>query len=271
MIHLKLHTIPDVPLEVDGLLPERLLNVSPNDIAQLPVHLGNRKCRVGDFFLVEGTAADGILKVSAEGKRIKRLGERMTCGTIIVDGDIGMHTGAMMSGGRIEIHGPTGDWLGAEMTGGEVRVFGHAGSQVGGAYRGSRKGMRGGTICIDGNAGDEVGLLMRRGLIAIRGSVGEFAAASMIAGTIVVGGSIGRGLGAGMKRGTVTALGPEPEFGPGHVPSCRYRPAYINVLERSLRSDGIDWKFPLGDYRCWRGDRASNGLGEILSPVDVRL
>ena len=264
MLTLRLKQSSSIPLEVEGLLPEKLAALSCVEIERLPLAHGNRTESVAEWFDVFGDASANEITFEGDCNFVKRIGERMTTGRIIVDGNAGLHVGAAMKGGTIRVNGDAADWLGAEMTGGRIEVRGSVGNQVGAAYRGSRKGMSGGTILIEGDAGDELGLLMRRGLIAVRGTVGSFCGASMIAGTIVVAGGVGPRIGAGMKRGTIVVAGPEPAWPPGAAFACEYQPVFANVLSAQLRSIGFDYlpHSPV-TVRCHRADLVTGGKGEI--------
>jgi formylmethanofuran dehydrogenase subunit C len=267
MLRLTLLQPPAVPLEVvDGLSPHQFRGLRPHEVPHKTVYHGNRRERLGDWFRVEGDASDGEVRVAGDCSRVNGIAAGMTVGRMAVEGNVGMHTASGMRGGVLEVHGDAGDWLGAGMSGGLIRVTGSAGNLVGAAERGGRRGMTGGTILIRGDAGDEVGLLMRRGLIAVEGGIGEFAAASMIAGTLVVAGVVGRAAGAGMKRGTLLALGDEPELGPGFRFSCEYAPAILGLLLGDLQrlAFGPANGFGRRTVRCFRGDLANGGSGEIL-------
>jgi len=262
MLYLTLHTPPSLPLELDGVLPELLADLTIDEIARRSVQHGNRTEELGSFFTVTGDAMAGEMLVRGDCSRVKLIGSKMTAGRIVVDGDVGLHAGAEMKGGELIVRGNAGEWLGAEMAGGTIRVFGNAGHQAGAAYRGSRFGMRGGTILIHGNAGDEAGLLMRRGLVAVGGTCGSFAGASMIAGTLLAFGGVGRGAGSGMKRGTILA-GTEPELGPGFRFSCEYRPTFLDVMLSQLRGLRFEPAI-IQTVRCFRGDLVNDGHGELL-------
>lgn len=254
-----------IPLEVEGIIPEKLAGLPLAEIARLPVSHGNRAEPLGEWFDVTGDAADDAIRFAGDTTTVKHVGAGMTRGQVEVESGAGMHAGARMRGGTLRIHGDAGDWLGAEMKGGTIAVFGSAGSQVGAAYRGSRRGMTGGEIHVRGSAGDEVGLLMRRGLIAVGGSCGQFAGASMIAGSVFVFGSLGGRAGAGMKRGTVLAGGGVVDLPPSFRESCRYNPAFLPLAFRHVARAGV---IPVGRaavrVRCWRGDLLHGGTGEVL-------
>lgn len=266
MLKLTCRTVSKIPLEVEGILPELVEGLSIADVARLPVQHGNRTEMLGEHFDVESDRhrlAD--IRFSGDTLNVKRIGERMSRGTIYVENNVGLHCGAYMTGGSVIVDSSAGDWLGAEMKGGKIEVRGDAGHQVGAAYRGSRKGMSGGTIIIHGNAGDELGLLMRRGLIMVGGSTGAFCGASMIAGTIAVSNGVGHQIGAGMKRGTIVVRGPEPEWHAGTAFACIYQPAYFQMFERSIREVGLtDWFSNSPEaIRCHRADLITGGRGEI--------
>ena len=265
MLHLTLKQAPAIPLELDGITPDRLRQCTVTEVAKLQIFHGSRQVELGEFFDVSGDPTAGEIWIHGDCSRIKLLGAKMTSGRMIIDGNAGWHAGAGMVGGELLIRGNAGDWIGAEMRGGVIRVEGNAGNQLGAAYRGSRHGMRGGVIHVRGNVGDEAGLLMRRGMIVVGGRVGDFAGASMIAGTLVAFGGAGRALGAGMKRGTLVVDGKLPELSPGFCYSCDYRPAYLGVLLQELRQLKCEPAEALAtkNLRCYRGDAVHGSNGEL--------
>lgn len=253
---LTLRSPSPIPLEVDGILPERVANLSPLEVAKLPVLHGNRTEPLGEHFDVSASTL-GDVRFSGDTRNVHGIGKGMTGGFVYVDDDVGRHAGAWMTGGELIVDCDAGDWLGAEMKGGRIEVRGSAGHCVGAAYRGSRKGMTGGSILVRCGVGHEAGLLMRRGLIVVKGNTGEFAGASMIAGTLVVMGTLGRRAGAGMKRGTLLALGGVEEVSPGFRYSCDCEPAFLRML---LKGVGVE---VVGAMKCYRGDVLTGGLGEL--------
>lgn len=256
-----------IPLELDGITPDRVAALSTVEVARLHVFHGNRKEELGAFFDVAGDPSCGWLQFAGDTRTVKLIGAGMTGGTVYVENGVGMHAGAGMRGGSLVIDGAAGDWLGAEMAGGAIEVRGSAGHQVGTAYRGSRRGMTGGTILVRGSAGDELGLLMRRGLIAVGGDCGEFAGASMIAGSVFVFGRAGARLGAGMKRGTIFA-GAVAELPPAFRYSCGYRASFLSLYFARLRRLQFDVPARFsGEVNCYRGDLLDGGRGEVLIPA----
>ena len=265
MFRLTLRAPSPIPIEVDGLTPARVAGLSAAEVAKLPVQHGNRSEPLGELFDVSASRlAD--LHFAGDTRNVKGIGAGMTGGSVLVEGDAGMHAGAGMTGGTLIIDGGAGDWLGAEMRGGSIEVRGDAGDQVGAAYRGSRRGMTGGAIVVRGSAGDEVGLLMRRGVIAVGRDCGAFAGASMITGSLFVGGRAGPRVGAGMKRGTIVA-GVVDELPPSFAYACEFDPGFLALYRRHLAA-ALHFDLPFfGRVRCYRGDLLAGGHGEMLVPA----
>jgi formylmethanofuran dehydrogenase subunit C len=267
MLHLKYTGTTTIPVEAECITPDDLAGKTAAEIAALPVQHGNAQVPLGEFFTVEGDAADGDVLVEGDCARVKWLGAGMTTGQLTIHGNAGMHLGAEMRGGEIHLHGNASDWVGAEMRGGRIHVRGDAGHLVGAAYRGSRLGMRGGVLLIEGKAGNEIGATMRRGLIAVGGSSGDFTGVSLIAGSIFLFGSCGVRAGAGMKRGTLAFFGTPPPLLHSFRYTCTYRPVFMALYLRQLRA----WSFPVeerflgGRWQRHCGDLVALGKGEILT------
>jgi formylmethanofuran dehydrogenase subunit C len=253
-----------IPLEAEALSPDVICGLTHAEILALPVFLGNRQRRLGDFFEVDGEKSSS-LELFGDLAKVKWIGRGMTQGSIVIHGSAGMHLGASMSGGTIAVEGDAADWLGAEMSGGLIHVRGRAGGQVGAAYRGSTVGMRGGEILIDGDAGIEVGMRMLRGLISIGGQVGDFAGLQMKGGTLFLFGRAGIRAGAWMARGTIVAYEPLKLL-PTFLYACTYEPTFVRVYAGHLEKRGVPapeggWG---GLYRRYTGDTCWLGKGEIL-------
>ena len=103
MLTLTLHTQPDVPLELDGVTPDRLLKLAATTIARLPVAHGNRAVELGTFFAVTGDASDGDLRVVGDCSRVKLIGSGMTAGTLTVESTTLTLSGGSWSGGKYVI------------------------------------------------------------------------------------------------------------------------------------------------------------------------
>ncbi|RLC80326.1 MAG: formylmethanofuran dehydrogenase subunit C [Chloroflexi bacterium] len=260
-----------IPVEADVIRPDVFLEKSRQEIEALPLYHGNRQRKLGELFEVQGERSDQI-RIKGDLSRVKKIGYGMTRGRIIIEGDVGMHLGALMQGGEIIVEGNVSDWLGAEMKGGLIWVKGNAGNFVGAGYWGSKRGMNRGVIIIEGNAGNEVGAHMRRGLIVILGNAGDFVGANMRAGTVIAFGKVGEGPGIGMRRGTIVlfqdgeGVASSPQLLPTFHYDCTYNPTFLRVYLRSLRRYGIRVKeeYITGKYRRFNGDIAELGKGEIL-------
>jgi formylmethanofuran dehydrogenase subunit C len=262
---LSLREQPTVPLEAEGLSPDRLAGLRRAEVEALPVWHGNRRAQLADFFTVSGDDCDEEVRVEGDLRSVKFIGAGMTTGRLTVTGDAGMHTGAEMRGGELVVDGDVGDFAGTGMRGGRLVVRGSAGHQLGGALPGERAGMRGGEILVQGDAGDQVGDGLRRGLIAVAGRVGDAAGLRMLAGTIVALGPLGAVPGAGMRRGTIVAMS-DVTMLPTFAFACSYRPPFLSLYLRHLRGLGL----PLADeqvegrYARWSGDGLELRRGEIL-------
>ncbi len=259
-----------VPVEVEGITPDRVARMSRNDVQQLPIFVGNVSVPLTELFDVSGDPSDGCMDWHGDLSGVHWVGARMQKGQIRIHGPVGRHLGSAMSGGRIDVQGDAGDWVGAELQGGSIHVHGSAGHLVGAAYRGSPRGMTGGTILVDGQAGNEVGHSMRRGLIAIGGAAGDLIGFNMLAGTVFVFGAIGIRHGAGMRRGTLGFFGPKP---PLILSTFRYayrgRPLFVNMLFHHLQRVGFAQgpaAYPF-DIDAYHGDLLEGGRGEILLRV----
>ncbi len=261
-----------IPIEVDSIRLDQVINQSPDAVKSTLVQYGNKQVSLGEFFEVAGSAADdNELIWQGDCSQVKLIGTGLSSGRIRVEGNAGMHLGAEMTGGEIIVNGDCGDWVGAEMHGGRIHVHGNAGHLVGAVYRGGRRGMTGGEILIDGDAGNEVGHTMRRGLIAVGGRIGDATGFNMIAGSVFVFGESGIRPGAGMRRGTIAYLGMEsqPDTLPTFRYACRYRPIFLRHYLLLLRQRGFEIGEGVFESRYDRhcGDFLEQGRGEILLRV----
>ena len=157
-VSLKMQT--NVPVEVEGVTPDAVREMSLDDIQQLTAFHGNRKMALAEIFEVSGDPSDGQIDWHGDLSGVHWIGAKMSSGNVVVHGNAGRHVGSEMRGGKIEVKGNAGDWVGGEMKGGRIHVQGSAGHLVGAAYRGSSKGMSNGTILIRGGVGNELGHTM---------------------------------------------------------------------------------------------------------------
>ncbi len=206
-----------ISVEAENISPDKFAGKSEKDIQSLEAYLGNQKTTLGELFSikVEGTGAVADTKIVMEGNfsRVKRIGEGMTAGLIMIKGNVDMHLGAKMSGGRITLSGNADSWAGREMKGGELIIEGNARYYLGSGYRGETCGMRGGKITVMGDALDFLGEHMCGGEIIVKGNAGILPGLSNNGGKIVIGGSTSRP-GSEMAKGTIIINGPVAEMMP---------------------------------------------------------
>lgn len=206
-----------ISVEAENISPDKFAGKSEKDIQSLETYLGNHKTTLGELFSikVEGTGAAADTKIVMEGNfsRVKRIGEGMTAGLIMIKGNVDMHLGAKMSGGKITLSGNADSWAGREMKGGELIIEGDARYYLGAGYRGETCGMRGGKITVMGNTLDFVGEHMCGGEIYVKGNAGILAGLSNNGGKIVIGGSTSRP-GSEMAKGTIIINGAVAEMMP---------------------------------------------------------
>ena len=215
-VKLKLKKEPDFPLEADNISPDQFTGKTLAEIKKLIVYHGNEEKTLGDYFDISGKAGDlAEMKIEIEGdlSNIKRIGEKMSGGEIVINGNVGMHVGNHMTGGKILVNGNADDWAGAMLNGGELEITGDAAHYVGAAYRGFWKGMQNGTIKVHGKVGNEALTWVsgskpgKRFPTLICGSAGAFLGIHGHGGTIIVDGDCDRCAGADQVRGTIVVKG----------------------------------------------------------------
>jgi len=181
-----------IPVEAEAITPDNFSNKTKEEIEELDLYLGNKVVKLRDIFDVsvdgDKTAKIDETRIIIKGNayRIKRIGEGMTEGEIVVEGSVDMRCGAMMQGGRITVKGNADSWTGQEMAGGEIIIEGDAEDYVGSAYRGALSGMSGGKITIKGNVGLYLGEKMSGGEIIVEGDADMLAGLEMTGGMITI-------------------------------------------------------------------------------------
>ncbi len=209
----------DIKVEADVITPDTFAGKTNSEISSLLVWQGPKQYPLSDFFDVEGeagkTAAETSIVVKGDACRVKHIGERMTAGSITVEGSVSMHTGAFMEGGQIIVEGDADSWAGMEMKGGLLHIKGNASDHLGCTYRGKWVGMSGGRIVVDGNANNNVGGGISGGQIIVGGSVGHYCGIRQNGGLIVVKGDAIRAVAAEMTGGTMVVGGHINAFSPG--------------------------------------------------------
>jgi formylmethanofuran dehydrogenase subunit C len=239
---------PRIPIEAENIIPQNFLR--KNDIS---VYEGNKERKLDELFYVtiEGPAVspDQVeVVLTGETGTIKRVGEYMNAGRIMIEGDIGMHCGNFMSAGEIIVKGNADAWLGREMRGGKILCEGNAGHYCAAGYRGEKRGMRGGQVEVLGNAGDFTAEYLSGGEVHIHGNCGDMPGVEMRGGTLQIGGDCTRPCG-NMTQGTCMIFGT------------------ANQLLPTFRNNGIEEVEYLGKrFRMMvcRGDVANRGKGRLL-------
>jgi len=234
-----------ISVEGENISPDKFGGKTEKEIQSLVAWMGNQKTTIGELFSVKvegsGPAADTKIVLEGDFSRVKRIGEGMTAGLILINGNVDMHLGAKMSGGKISVNGNADSWAGREMKGGELIVEGNAAYYLGAGYRGESCGMRGGKITVMGNALDFVGEHMCGGEILVKGNTGILPGLSNNGGKIVIGGNTSRP-GSEMSKGTIIVNGKVEEMMP------------VFKLEGDEVVDGVT-------YRKYTGDVIGNGKG----------
>lgn len=243
------------------LLPERLQSLSLEEVARLPLRVGNRDTALGELFAIT-TTAEAALVLVGDYRSFQDLGAAMQQGRLVIDGDAGDRLGRELSGGEIEVRGGAGDLAGAAMRAGVIRIEGDAGDSAGGALPGTRTGMAGGLLHIRGRVGHLAGDRMRRGLLVAR-EAGDGAGARMLAGTMVIHGPVGGDAGLAMRRGTLL-LGSLPTRLATFADNGILELPWLRLLARHLASLGVTTPLPGPRVRRLTGCASTGGKGELL-------
>jgi len=251
---------PRVPVEAEVISPDVFAGKSLEEIGNLEMWRGNKKKKLKELFRISGdaggTPSEVTIIINGDVSFVKRIGQGMTAGEIIIKGNVGMHVGAGMTGGKIVVEGNADHWAGAEMKAGILHIKGNAGNYLGGNYRGGigmselQKGVYG-TIIVEGNAGNEIGAWMAGGKIVVKGNVGTFTGVHMTKGSIIVHGNAAERAGGEMRGGTIVVMGRLSEL----LPSFEYKGEAGEVE--------VDGEKIAGPFLTFSGDLAENGKGMI--------
>ena len=98
MFRLTLRTASTVPLEVFGITPAAVANLSELEVALLPIRHGNRTEPLGEFFDVSTrvSTAPRIADIQFAGdtRNVHGIGAEMSSGFVYVENSAGRHTGS---------------------------------------------------------------------------------------------------------------------------------------------------------------------------------
>jgi formylmethanofuran dehydrogenase subunit C len=244
----------EVPVHAACISPDAFKGKSVAEIAALPVTEGNRPLKLGDLFKIEEDNQETpSITLNGDFSKVKRIGQAMTFGEIVVNGNTGMHTGEKMSGGKITVNGDTGGWTGSEMKGGTIEIHGDAGDYVASPYRGSNTGMKGGLIVVDGRVGSDVATYLRGGILKIGGGAGRFLGYHMSDGAILVDKQVDVRAGACMTGGKIVIVGTVEEVMPTFT---------IDGVKPKVKIDSAEQA--QGPFYVFLGDLSEHGTGKIF-------
>jgi formylmethanofuran dehydrogenase subunit C len=263
---LSLKHAPALRVDLRGIVPAALTELSLDRIERLPVFHGNDTLPLAELCHVESVDGNGAtLVLQGDFSRFDRIGWQLAGGRIEVRGNAGDYVGAGMTAGEIRVSGNAGVLAACEMQGGLLDVAGNVGDFAAAALPGSMDGMRGGTLIVQGSAADRFGDRMRRGTALVFGDAGDFLGSRMVAGSIAVGGRIGAHCAWGMRRGSIVCAGAAPSIAPTFVPTGHDISVFWQLLARDLARFGGPFA-GLASKRIERiaGDLAVAGKGELL-------
>jgi formylmethanofuran dehydrogenase subunit C len=263
---LRLKQAPALRVDLRGITPTALAELSAAQIERLPLTYGNSRLPLAEFFSVEAGSQEGLV-FEGELSRLDRIGWQMAGGLLRVEGSAGDYAGGGMTGGELHITGHAGVLAACEMGGGLLRIDGDAGDFAASTLPGSIDGMRGGCVVVRGNAGHRLGDRMRRGSVLVFGDVGDFLASRMVAGTVAVGGTAGAHAGYGMRRGSVVlaAGAGAADLSPSFVPAGAEAAVFWQLLARDLSRHGGPFEaLPRRAIQRHLGDRGTGGKGELI-------
>lgn len=244
----------NVPVQAACISPDVFQGKTISQIADLPLTEGNIQLTLCDLFKIEETPdKTSNITINGDVSNVKRIGQDMKTGEIIINSNVGMHTGAKMTGGKITINGNANGWTGSQMKGGIIEIHGDGGDYLASPYRGSDIGMRGGLIIVDGNVGTDSACYMRGGVIKIKGSAGRFLGFHMLKGTIYVEKECAYRLAPCMAGGKIVIAGALEEIMPTFT---------INNIKQKVKID--DTLTAQGPFYMFLGDLAENGRGKVF-------
>jgi len=260
---LRLRAEPDQRLDLSPMVPERLAGRNTREIGAIAIHTTRRAVTIGDMFDLSIGDVETII-IEGGSDRLDRVGEAMSRGTLVVEGDVGNRAGRAMTGGRLMIRGHAGHWTASGNKAGRIEVAGDVGDRLAGPLPGEIRGMSGGLVVVRGKAGERAGDRLRRGILIVEGAAAAYAGSRMLAGTPIVGGDIGPEAGYLLRRGTIV-VGAETGVSATFV-DCGVQELVANRLMAAfLAADSAAAASLLRrPLRRFAGDMAVLGKGEIF-------
>ena len=132
---------PACKLDCSRLTPNGLAGLSLTQIKNLSLLNSKNSLKVADYFEVYGSDSNNIIFKNPS-KQLDFIGQQMSHGSIICQGDVGERVGDQMRRGFILIDGDAGDYCGSRMVAGTIGVYGNVGEYTG-------FGMKRGTILLN--------------------------------------------------------------------------------------------------------------------------
>ncbi len=244
----------DVPVQTACINPDVFKGKTLKEIADLPITEGNRSMTLGDLFEIKEDAGETpSITINGDVAKVKRIGQGMKSGEIVINSNAGMHTGEKMAGGKITINGNADGWTGSDMKGGLIEIHGDASDYLASPYRGSSTGMHGGSIIVDGNVGSDSACYMHGGVIKIKGSAGRFLGYHMSDGAIYVEKECASRLAPCMVGGKIVIAGALEEVMPTFT---------IDSVKPKVKVD--DTLTVQGPFYVFLGDLAEHGTGKLF-------
>jgi formylmethanofuran dehydrogenase subunit C len=242
------------PIQAENINPDVFQGKSVKEIASLPVWEGNKQKKLGDLFKIEEIAAEAPdITINGDASEVRRVGQGMKTGEIVINGNAGMHLGEKMAGGKITVNGNASGWTGSSMKKGLIEIHGDAGDYLASPYRGSSEGMRGGKIVVDGNVGSDSGCYLRGGVIIVKGNSGPFLGFHISKGAIYVEKNVGPRLGANMSGGKIIVSGIVEHLMPTFT---------VDRVKKKAKVD--DTLKVEGPFYVFLGDLAEHGNGKLF-------
>src|SRR5688572_13569670 len=103
MFRLTLRVPSTIPLELDGITPDTVANLSALEVGKLPVWHGNRREELGQFFDISTRTTTAPrpadFQFAGDTRNVHRIGAGMAGGFVYVENVAGRHAGAGMTGG----------------------------------------------------------------------------------------------------------------------------------------------------------------------------
>jgi formylmethanofuran dehydrogenase subunit C len=242
------------PIHAECINPDVFQGKSVKEIASLTIWEGNKKKKLGDLFKIEETPDETPhITINGDASEVRRVGQGMKIGEIVINGNAGMHLGEKMAGGKITVNGNASGWTGSSMKNGFIEIHGNASDYLASPYRGSSEGMRGGKIVVDGNVGSDSGCYLRGGVIIIKGNSGPFLGFHISKGAIYVEKNAGPRLGANMTGGKIVVSGVVEELMPTFT---------VDGVKKKTKVD--DTLKVEGPFYVFLGDLAEHGNGKLF-------